>query len=264
MRWIATAALVVFASSTSIADARPRPHAHAAASHHGKKRAGRQSQQVRHSSRTQPARALTHAQASGELGQSIGMPWAGHLVEPTQLESGDGYHIRRPWRSFGTQATVDLVQRILDDNHDWFPHVLAIGDISAEHGGQITEHHSHQSGRDADIGLFYVEKPASYPTNFVTATEQNLDCASTWRLLDAFAETAGQDGGAQIIFLDYAVQGILYRWAKDHDVSDAKLDHVLQFPHGRGSASGLVRHFPNHDNHMHVRFKCPASDSACQ
>ena len=32
-------------------------------------------------------------------------------------------------------------------------HTLAIGDLSVKQGGAITQHRSHQSGRDVDIGL---------------------------------------------------------------------------------------------------------------
>ena len=58
-------------------------------------------------------------------------------------------------RRFGTRTAVDFIERVVSDVRDQFPdqHILAIGDISAEHGGQITEHHSHQSGRDVQIGL---------------------------------------------------------------------------------------------------------------
>ncbi len=199
-------------------------------------------------------------------GQSVGAPWDGQLQSPSRLPEGDGYHIRRPWRSFGTERTVELVQRAITDTIEAFPdkHVLAIGDLSAEHGGQITEHHSHQSGRDADIGLYYKEKPASYPASFVAATEDNLDCAATWGLISAFVAEAGEDGGVQVMFLDFKVQGILYRWALEHDVSEAHLEHVFQFPHGRGASAGMIRHEPNHDNHLHVRFKCPSGDTSCR
>jgi murein endopeptidase len=197
------------------------------------------------------------------LGQSIGEPWAGHLDHPDELPAGDGYVIRRPWRAFGTRTTVDYVLHAIRDIRERFPdvHVLAIGDISQKTGGAITEHHSHQSGRDADIGLIYKHKPAGFPASFVTATEANLDCPATFALLSDFAETSKLDGGAQVIFLDYEVQGILYRWAKDAGVDDDKLERLFEYPH-RG-ASALVRHFPGHDNHMHVRFKCPAGDRSC-
>jgi hypothetical protein len=198
-------------------------------------------------------------------GQSIGEPWAGRLQHPTQLEPGDGYVIRRPYRAFGTETTVSLIQRAIGETLEAFPdeHVLAIGDISAETGGLITQHRSHQSGRDVDIGLFYLEQPAGYPESFVTATEDNLDCPATFKLLESFLATTDDDGGVLMVFLDFEVQGILYRWALDNGISERRLARIFQYPHGRGSSEGLVRHVPNHDNHMHVRFKCPAEDSAC-
>jgi hypothetical protein len=199
-------------------------------------------------------------------GQSIGEPWQGRLQHPTQLLPGEGYVIRRPARSFGTATTVELVERAISETLEAFPdeHVLAIGDISAESGGTITQHRSHQSGRDIDVGLFYNEQPAGYPASFIHADEDNLDCAATFKLLENFLATTDEDGGVQMIFLDFDVQGILYAWALDHGISEHRLARIFQYPHGRGSSAGIVRHVPNHDNHMHVRFQCPAEDTACR
>jgi murein endopeptidase len=198
--------------------------------------------------------------------RSIGAPWSGRLQAPARLPRGEGYVIRRPNRAFGTRTTVELIREAVTNTLEAFPkvHVLAIGDISAESGGRITEHHSHQSGRDADIGLFYKKKPAGYPAAFARATADNLDCSATWKLVWELSKTSTQDGGAQIIFLDYKVQEILYVWAKSHDVSEKRLDRVFQYPHGRDSANGVVRHFANHENHVHVRFKCRDRDTSCR
>lgn len=210
---------------------------------------------------TERVRPVVHGPIEG---QSVGAPWDGWLRQPARLEAGDGYVIRRPWRAFGTRATVDFITRVISDVRDAFPdaHVLAIGDISAEHGGAITEHHSHQSGRDVDIGLVYNEKPRGYPENFINATQDNLDCEATFALVEGFADTAREDGGAQVMFLDFNVQGMLYRWAKEHDVDDGKLARLFQYPR-RGQSVGLVRHEPNHANHLHVRFKCARGDTSC-
>jgi murein endopeptidase len=198
-------------------------------------------------------------------GQSVGLPWAGRLQHATALPPGDGYLLRRPERAFGTQTTIELTQQAIAETLDAFPdeHVLAIGDISAPSGGTITQHRSHQSGRDIDVGLFYLERPAGYPASFVHADEDNLDCAATFKLLEAFLATADDDGGVQMVFLDFEVQGILYRWALEQGISERRLARIFQYPHGRGSFEGIVRHEPNHDNHMHVRFKCPPDDTAC-
>jgi murein endopeptidase len=198
-------------------------------------------------------------------GQSVGAPWQGELRDPARLPDGEGYHLRRPGRSFGTRAAVEVIAQVVAGMRTQFPdvHELAIGDLSAEHGGPVSEHHSHQSGRDADIGLIYKAKPDDYPASFVAATEANLDCAATYALVAEFAGTTHDDGGVQVIFLDFKVQGLLYRWAKDAGIDDDVLGRTLQYPR-RGISAGLVRHEPNHSNHMHVRFKCPKGDSACR
>ena len=198
-------------------------------------------------------------------GQSVGEPWSGRLQHATQLSPGEGYAIRRPDRAFGTETTIEMIERAVGETLEAFPdeHVLAIGDISAETGGQISQHRSHQAGRDVDIGLFYTEQPAGYPENFVHASEDNLDCAATLKLLQSFYATRNDDGGVQIMFLDYDVQGILYNWAIHHGYSEDRLDRLFQYGQGRGSTDAMVRHWPAHDNHVHVRFKCPDADTAC-
>jgi Penicillin-insensitive murein endopeptidase len=199
-------------------------------------------------------------------GQSIGVPWAGRLQYPTQLPSGETYHIRRPWRSFATQTTIELTERAIADTFEAFPdaHVLAIGDLSAETGGSISEHHSHQSGRDVDLGLFFLEPPPGYPASFMPADPDNLDCAATFKLIESFLASTSEDGGVQMIFLDFDVQGMLYEWALDQGVSERRLARIFQYPHGRGAREGLVRHEPNHDDHMHVRFQCTSDDTSCR
>jgi hypothetical protein len=62
-------------------------------------------------------------------GQSLGAPWAGRLRDATQFPDGEGYHIRRPWRSYGTKSTVEAVFHVIGAVREKFPdvHVLAIG-----------------------------------------------------------------------------------------------------------------------------------------
>jgi hypothetical protein len=200
------------------------------------------------------------------VGQSVGAPWQGWLRDAAKLPESDGWYIRRPYRAYGTRATVDYVDRVLSDIVDRFPDIptIAVGDISAEHGGRISEHSSHQSGRDIDIGLIFNEKPAAYPQAFVVGTEDNLDLEATFVLVEEFAKTAHEPGGVQMIFLDFKTQGLLYNWALQNGESEEYLGKLFQFPHGRGSSDGIVRHEPNHCDHIHVRFRCPAGDSACR
>jgi murein endopeptidase len=212
-----------------------------------------------------PAAAPGPARVKLVAGQSIGRPWRGRLAHPAELPDGKGYHIRRPWRRYGASHVVAYIQRAIAESRRRFPkaHVLAVGDLSQKRGGEITDHHSHQSGRDVDIGLYYKKIPNNYPDSFVIADESNLDCEKTLGLIEAFARSHDKAGGVQMIFLDFHVQEILVEWAHDHGVDDDHLAWLFQAPHGRGSSAGIVRHEPNHADHFHVRFQCPPDDRGC-
>lgn len=208
-----------------------------------------------------------HIEIRGPItGQSIGAPWQGRLRKPDQLAESAVWHIRRPWRSFGTHTTVETVEHVLADIAYRFPdiHTIAIGDISAEHGGRISDHSSHQAGRDIDIGLIYTHKPDAYPASFVRGTADNLDLEATFVLVQEFANTTQKAGGVQMIFLDFDVQRLLYDWALENGESEESLGRLFQYPHGRGSSAGIVRHEPNHADHIHVRFRCQPGDGSCR
>lgn len=211
------------------------------------------------------APAPARAPRRGLRGQSIGAPWSGRLQDATRLRLGDGAHLRRPHRAFGTKTTVAHVRHAVLATLASHPraHVLAIGDLSARHGGWISEHSSHRTGRDVDLGLFYKRRPADYPASFVRATDKNLDRAPTWALIVNLLRSRDADGGVQVIFLDYDVQGLIYRWAKANGVKPRRLDEIFQYPNGR-RAAGLVRHVPNHADHLHVRYRCAKADAACR
>jgi hypothetical protein len=199
------------------------------------------------------------------VGQSVGKPWKGKLRRAARLGEGRGYVIRRPERSYGTRHLVDLVRDVVRSVRVDHPkvHALAIGDLSVRGGGKISLHQSHQSGRDVDVGFYFKRRPAGYPDSFVVGTKANLDLAATWDLLVAFARTADDRGGVSAIFLDYDLQGVLYEWAKARGVSAGYLDRLFQYPEGKGG-DGLVRHEPNHDDHFHIRVKCPVGDDGCE
>jgi LysM repeat protein len=198
-------------------------------------------------------------------GQSVGAASDGKLVAGMQLPEGKGYHRRRPQWAWGTNHAVHHIRRAVSAVRQRFPrvHDVAIGDISAAGGGPLGEHKSHQSGRDVDIGLYYRERPAGYPESFIRATARTLDVQATWALLEALATTARAEAGVEIMFLDYELQKLVYEWAQEQGVSRHMLGEVFQYPRGESSASGLIRHEPGHDTHVHVRFKCPGNDAGC-
>lgn len=199
-------------------------------------------------------------------GQSVGSPSEGELQNAMQLPPGRGYYLRRPHRAFGASHTIHHIQRAVAVVRERFPevHELAIGDISAREGGPLAQHKSHQSGRDADIGLYFKKRPEGYPLSFVRATESTLDIAATWALIEAFADTADSASGVEKIFLNYELQEVIYEWARENGVSERKLEDIFQYPHGQFAQQGIVRHESGHDSHVHVRFKCPRDDEGCR
>ena len=198
--------------------------------------------------------------------QSIGAPWDGSLKSSTKFRAPERTHLRRPHRAFATRTTVEHTRRAILDTLASFPklHALAIGDFSAPSGGWISEHSSHQSGRDVDLGLFFKTKPAGYPASFVDADAKTLHVPAMWLFIVNLVNTHDEDGGVHIMFLDFELQGVIYKWAKKNGVSEKRLNQIFQYPYGRGAAAGMIRHEPNHKDHLHVRFKCAAADTACR
>jgi len=199
-------------------------------------------------------------------GQSVGRVDDGRLVNGVQLTQGRGYYRRRPQRAFGANHTIYHIRRAAAAVRGKYPkiHDLSVGDISARKGGQLAEHKSHQSGLDVDLGFYYDKKPKGYPESFFRSDGDDLNYAATWMLLELLAQTASTPSGVDRMFLDYGLQEVLYKWGEKNRKSKALLRKMFQYPHGQWSASGLIRHEPGHDTHIHVRFRCPTGDESCK
>lgn len=234
----ARAALAVIDGTTWVDESTPKPVRSARREHDADADDAR-----RIASRLQPWRATI-------LGG--GAQHASSLSGAERLDEGDGIHVRRPQRAFGAPQVVEYVRRAVGEVRARYPDVptLAIGDLSSEHGGALAGHVSHRSGHDVDVG-FYFKHAVS---GFADAND-DLDLDATWALLAAFARTADKKDGVQIIFLDYGVQKRLYAFAKSRGTPADELAFLFQYPAGKDAMIGLVRHWPNHANHLHVRFK---------
>ena len=201
-----------------------------------------------------PAKPERDPESDDGPSASVGAPWRGELRGGEAMPRGDGYRLRRPNKSFGTSHVVGHLRGVIAEVRALHPdvHTLAIGDLSARHGGKLDRHVSHQSGLDVDIGFYYTKVPADYPEQFVAANA-DLDLEATWALIVAFGRTSRLSTGVQLILLDHDVQARLYYWARKRGTPDAQLAEILQYP--RDDNVGLVRHWPGHRDHMHVRFK---------
>lgn len=199
-------------------------------------------------------------------GQSVGSPQRGKLVEPERLPQSKKYYRRRLARTYAAAHVVDQVTAAVDAVAAAHPKAgrLAIGDLSDEDGGTLSGHNSHQSGRDVDLGFYFVGRPEGYPKEFVAASKGTLDVAAMWTLIDALYQQSKTVGGPTKIFLDYRVQKRIYQHARKQGVSAKTLKKIFSYPDGHWAKGRLVQHIRNHHDHVHVRYGCPPKDKRCK
>lgn len=184
----------------------------------------------------------------------IGPPDDGWLINGVRIPKGDGYRLRLPKSAYGTSHAVAQILiglSIFRATTD-YPLELQLGAMSRPRGGALGHHLSHQTGRDLDIRLPRRRDVASW----TTLTMRRVDWLATWALIEAMLQT-----DVTVIFLDYAAQKRLFKEVKGAGIDPERLE-VLQYPDGRG-ASGIVRHSPGHDQHLHVRVGCGPYEVEC-
>lgn len=192
---------------------------------------------------------------------SVGAPNRGQLREAEPLPPHPGYYVRDPSRAFGTLETVlwmqDAVQEVLD-RHPRSPRVR-VHDVSLREGGFMNGHRSHQSGRDVDISL-YQRRCADRLCPMRQMRPEDLDVERTFTLLEHWLKNERLEA----VFLDYSLQAPLYEEGRRRGYSRAQLSRWFQYPHGPAYPLGVVRHYPRHRDHAHVRFVCPDTDDDCR
>lgn len=192
--------------------------------------------------------------------ESIGSPTCGRLINGRQLPAHPGYVIREPARSYATEESIEHLRTAFEEvmrNHPT-AHRVRVHDLSLPEGGPIDDHRSHQSGRDVDI-MYYQRRCAGGVCPLRPVLPRELALGPQWTLLEHWLH----HDAAQIIFIDYGLQEVLYNYARRHGASANDLEAWFQYPRGRGAQAGVIRHYRNHFDHIHVRFRCPDDDERC-
>jgi Penicillin-insensitive murein endopeptidase len=165
---------------------------------------------------------------------SLGLQYAGRLVDGTQLPvEGPNWVTwnpstdsspNLPGRLYGHERTVRAVLSVLAGYRDAHPEAsrVVVGDISFRDGGRMDQHVSHQNGLDVDVYYPRLDGWLRAPT-----TTDQIDRRLAQDLLDRFLAA-----GAKVVFVGFST--------------------------GLRGPSGLVVPYPNHQNHMHVRFPAPS------
>ncbi|HEU5055919.1 MAG TPA: penicillin-insensitive murein endopeptidase [Kofleriaceae bacterium] len=218
---------------------------------------------------------------SGAIGSlSCGSVNRGALASGRALaDEGPGFVTPEPWRSrglrFGTDEMVSLIERAaraVMKRHPGAP--LAVADLSAERGGPVARHRSHQSGRDVDLVFYAIDRAgepmandghmplfgvdgravsADSPEPVEQIPERFFDLARNWALVQALATDA--EVRVDRIFVSRRIRDWLLAYAAATGVDDAvrtRVRSVLSVPIG----------VEGHSDHMHVRIGCSPDDAA--
>lgn len=196
--------------------------------------------------------------------RSVGAPWKGKLTRGVRLEqSAELRYVGEyaPLNHFyGTWQLVQLLGRAAQYVNKKLPGArLSVGEMSAQNGGNLPNHASHESGRDVDVG-FYMLDAAGRPYSafaFANFDERGrgikpnvglkFDVARNWELV-ARLVTDG-DARVQYVFVAPGLRWLLLEEGKRRGATPAVLDraaHVMVAPNERHP----------HGNHFHVRIYC--------
>jgi len=206
--------------------------------------------------------ALVHEQDSRAHRQvvksvSLGRPNAGALTRAVKMPEDPRWEIVVPQHAWGTQETVDGIARAVASVHEVHgdAHPLHVGELSRRFGGPLYPHRSHQSGRDVDLGYYYLPGKAAW---YQRASKHTLDVARTWTLVRALIT----ESDVEYIFIDRSVQKLLREHALSLGEDKEWLATVFQYKSIQPGA--IVRHTWGHATHMHVRFYSPKAQKRGQ
>jgi hypothetical protein len=163
-----------------------------------------------------------------------------------ELRTGAGFVVANTQRAWGTQLAVYQINRIMAYYERQFPKAppVIVRDLSKRGGGVLDNHNSHLDGRDVDIQL-----PLDVQ-DVADKRPRTVNVEGTWFLVKALAESCS----VEYVFLDRQVQKELHEHALTAGVKAQELSLILQYPRSERETMGVVRHWTNHQDHLHVRF----------
>jgi penicillin-insensitive murein endopeptidase len=194
---------------------------------------------------------------------SIGDVSHGYLANSKPLVESDAIGIlpRQKARDlgWGTDELVGLLTRAASRYHTATKTRFWVGDLARREGGDIPWSVSHNSGRDADIALAYldandkpVDPPDLVPIDKLGRAREGglkLDVGRTWSILKALFT----DDGVQIQYLFLATH--LEQMVLFHAKRIGESPELLE------RASRVIQQVAApHDDHIHVRLHCAEHD----
>lgn len=198
--------------------------------------------------------------ADPSRGRAVGQPWNGRLVDGQRLEpEGEGYRSIRQSRGrfYGTGKLVAGIEWTAKQVKAADPSAppMAVGDLSAKNGGDISSHRSHENGTDADLLLAwkdadgkpvfsdeFVKLPAKGSVSYA-GKRISLDVPRTWLIVKALATNPYMN--VEMAFLDQSLINVLL----DHAAKAGEDKAVIS------KASRMLDHWKGHSDHIHIRIR---------
>lgn len=209
--------------------------------------------------------------------QSIGSYTAGCLSGAISLpQHGTGYQLMRPTRnrSYGHPDLIRFIENIAKTSSMRHWGVLLIGDLGQARGGPtLSGHRSHQTGLDVDI--WYLLSTARDDGSVVTGRESVRPQQAATRSL-TFNERETWSAPSVLIAKSDAIDDS--RWSSAHEkiletaAQRPEVDRIFVNPSvkrllctRKSSHDWLrkIRPWWGHDDHFHVRLKCPLNNPSC-
>lgn len=171
-----------------------------------------------------------------------------------KIKSGSGDNV------YGHPALVLMLRRSARDVARAKPgSKMLVGDLSKKHGGPLSGHHSHQSGRDADIGFYALDAKGRkvLPERFISygadgkardGSGYTFDDHRNWLLVQSWARDTR--AGLRHIFVARHLRKRLFDYAKKSKARAKYIPKVVALMKQPENAS-------THDDHFHVRIACP-------
>jgi penicillin-insensitive murein DD-endopeptidase len=208
------------------------------------------------------ASAATVTKHSHKGPQSIGAPNAGHLEGAMLLRGSHTLKQKEGSHSWGLPELVRALQRAsvkVAKKHK--SSVMLVGDLSGRTGGFLERHGSHQTGRDADVGLFVMNsKGKSVNVRHFVAFDASgkgrelpwamFDEVRNWELVEALLQD--EKANVRYLFISNPLRAKL--------LAQAAKKHASKELIARAAAAMMSPPEADvHDDHLHVRIGCPAS-----
>ena len=167
------------------------------------------------------------------------------------------FYVRaQPDASWGSTEMIDLLVDAGRHMSWLLPQAspFVVGDIASHRGGYLAGHLSHRGGIDADVGI-YKKGAWQASRGFTHLAPSELDVEATWTLITTMFGTNNVD----FILLDRKHIDRLHAYVLRAGLltqEEAARIFPVEGTRAVWENTGILRHAPHHEDHLHVRVLC--------